>query len=73
MMPGRFDGFGLVEQARAVRPGLPILLVSGYPEAPQDAAWQALPKDRLAFVKKPFDSARLAQLLRQLLASAPTA
>jgi len=69
MMPGRFDGFALARRARELRPGLPIVLVSGYPDAPQDRAWQALPKDGLAFVKKPFDATRLAQLLRQLLSS----
>jgi len=73
MMPGRLDGFGLVREARELRPGVPIVLVSGYPDAPQDSAWQALPKDRLAFVKKPFDPTRLAQLLRQLLSSVPDA
>jgi len=73
MMPGRLDGFGLVREARELRPGVPILLVSGYPDAPHDSAWQALPKERLAFVKKPFEATRLAQLLRQLLTSAPDA
>jgi len=67
VMPGRLDGFGLVQRARELRPELPIVLVSGFPDAQQESAWQALPKERLAFVKKPFDSTRLAQLLRQLL------
>jgi CheY-like chemotaxis protein len=71
MMPGRFDGFALARRARELRPELPIVLVSGYPDAPQDGAWQALPKDGLAFVKNPFDTARLALLLRELLARSP--
>jgi CheY-like chemotaxis protein len=71
MMPGRFDGFALARRARELRPELPIVLVSGYPDAPQDGAWQALPKGGLAFVKKPFDTARLALLLRELLAPSP--
>jgi len=67
-MPGRLDGFGLVQRARELRPELPIVLVSGFPDAQADSTWQALPKEGLAFVKKPFDSTRLAQLLRDLLA-----
>ena len=70
MMPGRLDGFALARRARELRPGLPIVLASGYPEVPQDSAWQALPKEQLVFIKKPFDAARLAQVLRQLLGPA---
>lgn len=67
MMPGRLDGFGLIHEARKLRAGLPIVLVSGFPETQHEGALGDLPASGLTFLKKPFDPSRLAQALRHLL------
>jgi len=67
VMPGRLDGFELTRVARQLRPELPIVLVSGYPDAHGAGAAARTSEDRVVFVKKPFESARLAELIKELL------
>lgn len=55
MMPG-MDGPELVARARAVRPGLPVVLMSGYAEPPQRAA---VAGQATLFLAKPFGAAAL--------------
>jgi len=54
-------GMQLAEAARAQRPGLPVLLATGYAELPSDAA-PGLP--RLA---KPFLQAELARAISEVM------
>ncbi|MFN7173883.1 MAG: response regulator, partial [Thermaurantiacus tibetensis] len=58
-MPG-LDGIALARRLRARRPGLPVLLVSGYADA---GAREALEGLDVAFLPKPY---RLADLRRSL-------
>jgi CheY-like chemotaxis protein len=62
MMPGGISGFELVARARAMRPGIKVLLTTGY----------AAETDRIADIrdlvlKKPYKKQQLAETLRQAL------
>jgi two-component system cell cycle sensor histidine kinase/response regulator CckA len=56
-MPGT-SGVALAEQLRTVRPGLRVLLVSGYAEDTPDTA---------AFLAKPYTGVSLARKVREVL------
>jgi CheY-like chemotaxis protein len=64
-MPGSIDGFGLAQWLRRERPGLKIVLTSG-------GLWTAREMSDLCedglLLAKPYDHARLARRLRELLA-----
>jgi DNA-binding NtrC family response regulator len=64
MMPG-IDGLQLLQRLRARYPGVPVLVISGYPEF-------AMPVDTVrdaptAFLGKPFTGLELVRAVRQLL------
>ncbi len=64
VMP-RLDGRTLVERLRARFPGLPAVLMSGYP---QDLLERApAPGDGVRLVAKPYEPARLAEAVREAL------
>ncbi len=65
MMPG-MDGTALVAHARERRPGLPVVLMSGYAEAPLRAA---AADPATAFLSKPFAAAVLIDTVRAALAA----
>ncbi|MEO9189353.1 MAG: PAS domain-containing protein [Acetobacteraceae bacterium] len=62
VMPGGLNGADLAAAARQLRPGLPVLLTSGYAAGALGEASEAY-----AFIAKPFDPATLAGALRTLL------
>jgi signal transduction histidine kinase/CheY-like chemotaxis protein len=62
VMPGGADGLVLAEQARARRPGLPLLLVSGYSESTTEALARGFP-----VLRKPFSLSELDSILARLL------
>jgi signal transduction histidine kinase/ActR/RegA family two-component response regulator len=63
MMPGRLNGFDLAREIRSRRPGLPILLTSGYADAAiRDAAHENVP-----VLRKPYDIEALAETLGELM------
>jgi DNA-binding NtrC family response regulator len=63
-MPG-IDGPALAERALAARPGLPIILISGYTDGNQlSGVMQA----QFTFISKPFDAAVLIGKVREILA-----
>ena len=68
LMPGGMDGLALAREARRRRPGLPVLLTTGYTGS--DAA--DLPIS-LPVLRKPYKLADLAQALQSALAEAPVA
>jgi signal transduction histidine kinase/DNA-binding response OmpR family regulator len=64
VMPGGMSGIQLAKTARKLRPGLPILLTSGY------AGGQGLADDGFAFLSKPYELGVLAARLRALIGDA---
>lgn len=61
VMPGGMNGVELAAAARALRPGLPVLLTSGYAEAVQRAAQTRFTEELLV---KPYRKVVLARKLR---------
>ena len=59
-MPG-MTGLQLAEEARALRPGLPILLATGYADLPTRADFE-LPR-----LHKPYRQAQLAEQIQGML------
>ncbi|WP_216836885.1 ATP-binding protein [Falsiroseomonas tokyonensis] len=65
VLPGGLDGGRLVEAARAMLPGLPALLISGYTARPD--AGEATQERGIRLLSKPFRRGELAEALRQAL------
>ncbi len=65
VMPGGISGFELVERLRQLKPGLKVLLTSGYSLelARQDPETRA----RFRFLAKPYQAATLAKAVREVL------
>jgi CheY-like chemotaxis protein len=66
VMPGGMDGIALAKQAIERRPGLRVILTSGFPGAKVDDQLGALP-DSVRLLSKPYRSSDLARLLREAL------
>lgn len=64
IMPGGINGRELAERARALQPGIKVLLTSGYTENALDTNDGA---EHLALLSKPYRKADLAAKLRQVL------
>jgi CheY-like chemotaxis protein len=71
VMPGGLDGRQLAREAVRLRPGLPVLLTSGY--AADVGANQAPEPDAVAFLEKPYRQGELGARLRQALGQRPVA
>lgn len=65
VMPGSMDGADLARRAVALRPGLKILLASGFPGA--CGAEQRLPDQPFAILTKPYRRDDLARTVREVL------
>ena len=63
-LPGGMDGCELAEAARVVRPGLPVLFITGYAEA---ALNSVLPGPGTQVMTKPFALEALARRIRELV------
>ncbi len=63
VMPGGINGRELAAHARALRPQLPILLITGYAS---DGSLEELSGLDVPVLRKPFDRATLAAMLHQL-------
>jgi putative two-component system response regulator len=59
------SGFTLADLAGKIRPGLPVLYVSGYPQ--EDVYWGGTPGVRSAFLGKPLDVEDVRAALLELL------
>jgi len=64
VMPGRISGVDLARIAAGLRPGLPVLLISGYPTA--ILAAQGADESSLNLLRKPFTHAELLARMEQL-------
>jgi CheY-like chemotaxis protein len=64
-MPGRLTGWDVAEQARTLRPGLPVIYATGYSE---DAP-RLVPGAR--FFKKPYRAIAIIDAARELGVSPP--
>ncbi len=69
VMPG-IDGSQVFDEIKALRPGLPVLLSSGY--AMDDIAENLMGKGCQGFIQKPFNMAILSEHVRQVLDSKET-
>ena len=68
-MPG-LGGLELLERVRAVRPALPVILITGYSEDMDETGARATGASDL--LQKPITRARLAAALQAALAAAGT-
>ena len=60
VMPGKMDGLGLARHLKAVRPGLPILLASGYSDAAVNV------RGDFPILRKPYEIHQLSQAIAKL-------
>jgi DNA-binding LytR/AlgR family response regulator len=60
VMPGKMDGLGLARAIKQKRPGLPILLATGYSEAAQSA------RADFPILRKPYQLHELSRALSEL-------
>ena len=60
VMPGKMDGLGLARHLKAVRPGLPILLATGY----SDAALSV--RGDFPILRKPYEIHQLSEAIAKL-------
>jgi PAS domain S-box-containing protein len=65
ILPGNLDGRGIAREARARRPGLKVLYMSGY--APQAAARSGQIDEPDLHISKPFRKSDLSRKLREVL------
>jgi CheY-like chemotaxis protein len=70
VMPGGLDGFGLAQEARRLRPGLRLLLTSGFTEFGDKSA---MGLGEVRVLGKPFRQSELAHALREVLDAETTA
>ena len=68
VMPGGMSGWELADQARRIRPGLPVLFTSGY--ALETLVEQGRAPAQAVVLTKPYRKAELAQRLRDAFAAA---
>ncbi len=64
-MPGRLDGLGLVAWLADHRPGLPVLIVSGYATPPRTENMNAA---IAAVLSKPYNPTHIVSLVADLIA-----
>jgi CheY-like chemotaxis protein len=62
MMPGRMDGLDLARTIRRRWPQLPVLLVSGFSSAAEDAA-----REGLTVLRKPYPPEALSKALAEAI------
>ncbi|HEY8336935.1 MAG TPA: PAS domain S-box protein [Tardiphaga sp.] len=65
VMPGGINGWELAERAQQVRPGLPVLLTSGY--ALETLVRHGQHRDGAVVLTKPYRKAELAERLREVI------
>ena len=63
-MPGKLDGIDVAAYARAAKPGIPIIFVTGRPESLLKFRGST---SRVAFLMKPYLPSEIVDAVRQLL------
>ena len=61
VMPGKMDGVGLAHRLREIRPGLPVLLATGYSEAAVNV------RGDFVILRKPYEIHQLSEAIGKLL------
>jgi len=69
VMPNGMTGMSLARRARRLRPGLKVVLTSGF--TPRDLSAHDVPGSEFQLVGKPYRRAQLAEVIRATLASPP--
>jgi len=64
VMPG-LNGFDLYGRISAIRPGIRVIFMSGYPENVVES--NNVDKDNINFIRKPFSMRALAEMVRRVL------
>jgi DNA-binding NtrC family response regulator len=64
IMPGRMTGADLVNELRKRKPGLKVIISSGYAD---DLAGRDLNRGNMRFLPKPYEPHLVAQLVRKTL------
>ena len=64
-MPGGMSGVALARQAQVIRPGLRVLVTTGY------AGLEAAATDEFPIIAKPFRSAELSLAIARLIGHSP--
>jgi CheY-like chemotaxis protein len=67
-MPGGISGREVAARARELKPGIKVVLTSGYAE--DLVHGEELERERLKVLRKPYHQAELAAVLREVLAAA---
>ncbi|HWB45968.1 MAG TPA: PAS domain S-box protein [Hyphomicrobiaceae bacterium] len=67
IMPGGMSGREVAARARELRPGIRVLLTSGYAE--ELVQGESLERERLRVLRKPYHQAELVSTLREVLAA----
>lgn len=62
------DGLEFLQEIRSVQPGLPVILITGYPGP--EASWDARQLEATAFLSKPFRLETLANHIRMIFGEA---
>jgi len=62
------DGLEFLQEIRSVHPGLPVILITGYPGP--EASWDARQLEATAFLSKPFRLETLANHIRMIFGEA---
>ncbi len=65
VMPGSMDGFELADEAKKLRPGIKVLMATGYASERQAEKYNINKKDEILY--KPYSRSILAQRLRRVL------
>jgi CheY-like chemotaxis protein len=68
VMPGGISGRQVAARARELKPGIKVLLTSGYAE--ELVHGDELEREQLKVLRKPYHQAELAAVLREVLAAA---
>jgi CheY-like chemotaxis protein len=69
IMPGGLSGREVAMRARALQPGIKVLLTSGYAE--ELVRGDDLQREQLKVLRKPYQQADLAAILREILSNTP--
>ncbi len=68
ILPGGVTGIELTKQILEIKPGTPVILVTGYQDKGAAIAANTESMDNIAYVPKPYDIEAIPELVRAMLA-----